>query len=94
VVAGRDPAALAGAYDHPGVSAELINAVSPGVIDTGIWDSLGEDGKRAYFEHFRTHNPARRIGTVDDVAEAVLFAMTNEFLTGTTVRVDGGEPLT
>jgi NAD(P)-dependent dehydrogenase (short-subunit alcohol dehydrogenase family) len=71
-----------------------VNAISPGVIDTGIWDALGEDGKREYFEHFRTHNPARRIGTVDDIASAVLFAMTNPFLTGVTLRIDGGEPLT
>ncbi|MEW2507041.1 MULTISPECIES: SDR family oxidoreductase [unclassified Amycolatopsis] len=71
-----------------------VNAISPGVIDTGIWDALGEEGKAAYFEHFRTHNPARRIGTVDDIASAVLFAMTNPFLTGVTLRVDGGEPLT
>lgn len=71
-----------------------INAISPGVIDTGAWDSLGEQGKADYFQHFRTHNPARRIGTTDDIAQAVLFAMTNEFLTGVTLRVDGGEPLT
>ena len=71
-----------------------VNAISPGVIDTGIWDSLGEQGKQEYFEHFRTHNPARRIGTVQDIADAVLFAMTNQFLTGVTLRVDGGEPLT
>ena len=71
-----------------------VNAISPGVIDTGIWDSLGEQGKQDYFEHFRTHNPARRIGTVQDIADAVLFAMTNPFLTGVTLRVDGGEPLT
>lgn len=71
-----------------------VNAISPGVIDTGIWDSLGEQGKAEYFEHFRTHNPARRIGTVEDIADAVLFAMTNPFLTGVTLRVDGGEPLT
>ena len=71
-----------------------VNAISPGVIDTGIWDSLGEQGKQEYFEHFRTRNPARRIGTVQDIADAVLFAMTNPFLTGVTLRVDGGEPLT
>ncbi|HJP77809.1 MAG TPA: SDR family oxidoreductase [Pseudonocardiaceae bacterium] len=71
-----------------------VNAISPGVIDTGIWDALGEDGKREYFEHFRTHNPARRIGSVDDIASTAIFAMTNPFLTGVTLRVDGGEPLT
>lgn len=39
-------------------------------------------------------NPARRIGTVHDIANAVLFAMTSSFLTGQTLHVDGGEPLT
>lgn len=71
-----------------------VNAISPGVIDTGAWDAMGEEGKQAYFEHFRTHNPARRIGTSQDIADAVLFAMTSPFLTGVTLRVDGGEPLT
>ena len=70
-----------------------VNAVSPGVIDTGAWDSLGEAGKREYFAHVGDSNPAGRIGTVDDVAEAVLFALTNTFLTGVTLKVDGGEPL-
>jgi NAD(P)-dependent dehydrogenase (short-subunit alcohol dehydrogenase family) len=71
-----------------------VNAISPGVIDTGIWDSLGEEGKRAYFDDLRARNPARRIGTVRDIADAVLYAMTSPFLTGVTLRVDGGEPLT
>lgn len=70
-----------------------VNAVSPGVIDTGAWDSLGDEGKRDYFEHIAGNNPARRIGTPDDIAGAVLFAMTNTFLTGMTLKVDGGEPL-
>jgi NAD(P)-dependent dehydrogenase (short-subunit alcohol dehydrogenase family) len=69
-----------------------VNAVSPGVIDTGAWDGLG-DGKAGYFSDIRTRNPARRIGTAEDVAATVLFAMTNTFVTGTTLRVDGGEPL-
>jgi NAD(P)-dependent dehydrogenase (short-subunit alcohol dehydrogenase family) len=71
-----------------------VNAISPGVIDTGIRDALGEDGKEAYFRRLEAGNPARRIGTVEDVASAVLFAMTNTFLTGVTLKVDGGEPLT
>jgi NAD(P)-dependent dehydrogenase (short-subunit alcohol dehydrogenase family) len=71
-----------------------VNSISPGVIDTGIWDSLGTQGKQDYFQQLETHNPARRIGTVDDIADAALFAMTNTFVTGITLRVDGGEPLT
>ncbi len=71
-----------------------VNSISPGVIDTGAWDSLGDEGKRDYFDHVSASNPARRIGTPEDVADAVLFAMTNTFMTGVTLKIDGGEPLT
>ena len=70
-----------------------VNAISPGVIDTGAWDSLGENGRRDYFKHIAASNPAGRIGTTDDISGAVLFAMTNTFLTGVTLKIDGGEPL-
>jgi NAD(P)-dependent dehydrogenase (short-subunit alcohol dehydrogenase family) len=70
-----------------------VNAISPGVIDTGAWDAMGEDGKQEYFDHIAAKNPVGRIGTPDDIAGAVLFAMTNSFLTGMTLKVDGGEPL-
>jgi NAD(P)-dependent dehydrogenase (short-subunit alcohol dehydrogenase family) len=88
-----------GAVDFltPSLAVELaptrVNTISPGVIDTGAWDSLGEDGKRHYFAHVSDSNPARRIGTSDDVACAVLFAMTNSFMSGVTLKIDGGEPL-
>ena len=71
-----------------------VNAISPGVIDTGAWDAMGDDGKRDYFERIAAHNPAGRIGTPDDIAAAVLFAATNTFMTGVTLKIDGGEPLT
>ncbi|HVV19920.1 MAG TPA: SDR family oxidoreductase [Pseudonocardiaceae bacterium] len=70
-----------------------VNAVSPGTIDTGAYDALGEQQKAALFEQRSATNPARRIGTADDIAEAVLFALTNTFLTGVSLAVDGGEPL-
>jgi NAD(P)-dependent dehydrogenase (short-subunit alcohol dehydrogenase family) len=71
-----------------------VNAISPGVIDSGAWDALGEEGKAAYYAHMRDINPAGRIGTTDDVANTVLFAMSSTFLTGQTLHIDGGEPLT
>jgi NAD(P)-dependent dehydrogenase (short-subunit alcohol dehydrogenase family) len=63
------------------------------VIDTGAWDAFGDAGKSAYFAHIATRNPVGRIGSVDDIAQAALFALTNKFLTGQTLHVDGGEPL-
>jgi NAD(P)-dependent dehydrogenase (short-subunit alcohol dehydrogenase family) len=71
-----------------------VNAISPGVIDTGAWDDFGAKGKADYFADISSRNPVRHIGTVDNIAQAVLFALTNTFLTGQTLHVDGGEPLT
>jgi len=69
-----------------------VNAISPGVIDTGAWDALGEQGKADYFASISARNPARRIGTAHDIANGVLFALTSTFLTGQTLHIDGGEP--
>jgi NAD(P)-dependent dehydrogenase (short-subunit alcohol dehydrogenase family) len=71
-----------------------VNAISPGVVDTGAWDALGTQGKADYFADISARNPVQRIGTTDDIASAVLFAMTSTFLTGQTLHIDGGEPLT
>jgi NAD(P)-dependent dehydrogenase (short-subunit alcohol dehydrogenase family) len=70
-----------------------VNAVSPGTIDSGAYDGLGASKKASLFEMRSAHNPARRIGTADDAAQAVLYALTSTFTTGTTLPVDGGERL-
>jgi NAD(P)-dependent dehydrogenase (short-subunit alcohol dehydrogenase family) len=70
-----------------------VNAISPGTIDTGAYDALGEQKKAAVFADRTAQNPARRIGTSEDVADAVVFALTNTFVTGVSLGVDGGEPL-
>jgi NAD(P)-dependent dehydrogenase (short-subunit alcohol dehydrogenase family) len=110
VAAGRNAEALRAAYaGEPGVTAEAVDltdeasiaalggrvsAISPGVIDTGAWDAFGEQGKADYFANISARNPARRIGTPEDIAQGVLFAMTSTFLTGQTLHINGGEPLT
>jgi NAD(P)-dependent dehydrogenase (short-subunit alcohol dehydrogenase family) len=71
-----------------------VNAISPGVIDTGAWDAFGAQGKADYFADISARNPAGRIGTTEDIADAVVFALTSSFLTGQTLHIDGGEPLT
>jgi NAD(P)-dependent dehydrogenase (short-subunit alcohol dehydrogenase family) len=70
-----------------------VNAISPGTIDTGAYDALGEEKKAALFDQRARTNPVGRIGTPEDIAEAVVFALTNTFLTGVSLAVDGGEPL-
>jgi NAD(P)-dependent dehydrogenase (short-subunit alcohol dehydrogenase family) len=70
-----------------------VNAVSPGTIDTGAYDGLGKAAKADLFAHRVAENPVGRLGTAEDVADAVLFALTNTFVTGTSLPVDGGEPI-
>lgn len=80
-----------------GLAVELapirVNAIAPGTIDTGAYDALGDERKAALFKARSETNPARRIGTVDDIAAAALAVLTNGFLTGTSIPVDGGEHL-
>jgi NAD(P)-dependent dehydrogenase (short-subunit alcohol dehydrogenase family) len=70
-----------------------VNALCPGVIDTGAWDGLGEEGKQAKFAHLAETIPVPRVGVAEDVGEASLGLLTNSYITGMTLFVDGGERL-
>jgi len=71
-----------------------VNAVSPGPIDTPIFETLGKTEKEVadIKEGFASHVPMGRIGTSDDIANAVSFLASTEssFVTGTELFVDGG----
>ena len=66
-----------------------VNALSPGIVDSGAWDGLGK-GKQKLFEDTAAKVPARRVGQLADISSAVLLALTNPFITGETLHVDGG----
>lgn len=67
-----------------------VNTVSPGVIDTPMWDRMGQAQKQAMFDQAAKDLPAGRIGKPEDVGAAVLFLMTNSFATGSLINLDGG----
>jgi NAD(P)-dependent dehydrogenase (short-subunit alcohol dehydrogenase family) len=77
-----------------GLALELapvrVNAISPGVIATPLWNYLPEEKRNAIFEGAASKLPVRRVGQPQDIANAALFLMTTPFATGSTVRVDGG----
>ncbi|MFI2285503.1 SDR family oxidoreductase [Nocardia beijingensis] len=66
-----------------------VNVISPGWVDTPIWNQLGMD-KQAAFTDLAKRLPARRIGVPDDIARAFLAVMRNQFITATLLHVDGG----
>ena len=61
-----------------------VNAVAPGLIETEMTEDLGDDLLKAV--------PARRTGTVDEVAACVRFLASEEaaYVNGSTLTVDGG----
>ena len=67
-----------------------VNAVQPGMIDTEIHALSTGDAARV--ERIRPTIPMQRIGTADEVAEAVLFLMSPaaSYITATILRVSGG----
>ncbi len=66
-----------------------INVISPGVIDTPMVTVKGEERVKLY-ESLTKENLIPRAGKPEEVAEAIIFSIENEFLTGTIIDVDGG----
>lgn len=70
-----------------------INTVSPSTTETPLWDFLGERGRLEKMDTMRGRLPLGCIAQAGDIAEAILYAATNRFATGSTVLVDGGDAL-
>ena len=65
-----------------------VCAVLPGAILTPLWKGVSEREQ----QHYANMVPAKRLGTGEDIANAVLFLASDEasFITGTALTVDGG----
>jgi NAD(P)-dependent dehydrogenase (short-subunit alcohol dehydrogenase family) len=78
----------------PALAVELspirVNAVAPGVIDTPWWHGLPEEARKAVFSTYGAAAPAGRVGEPEEIAQAVVSIITNGFITGTVLTVDGG----
>lgn len=66
-----------------------VNVVAPGIIDTGMFDHFGEN-KATTLAQLAKNIPLQRVGDPREVAEAILLVMTNGYMTGATIDVDGG----
>jgi NAD(P)-dependent dehydrogenase (short-subunit alcohol dehydrogenase family) len=70
-----------------------VNTIAPGFIDTPLIDGLLGEHKAALLEREVARQPVKRVGTPEDIADAVLFLMKNGYVTGITLTVDGGRML-
>ena len=62
-----------------------VNAVAPGLVETELTEGIDQ-------QRFLDAVPARRAGTVDEIAACVRFLASDDaaYVTGTTLTVDGG----
>ena len=71
-----------------GVRGITVNAIAPGFIETDMTDNLPEDQKAALASQI----PMGRLGTVDEIAQAVLFLASDSgsYITAQTLHINGG----
>jgi NAD(P)-dependent dehydrogenase (short-subunit alcohol dehydrogenase family) len=64
-----------------------VNCVAPGVIRTRFHEDMTPERKELNLKH---RIPLHREGTAEQVAEVVRLLVTNDYITGETVVIDGG----
>ena len=67
-----------------------VNAISPGIIDSGTWDAMPADDRTAFFDGVAEGNLAGRVGAITDIVDAAEWLLTAGFVSGETIHVEGG----
>ena len=71
-----------------------VNTVAPGSIDFpgGFWEAIAKEN-RAQYEQVRESIPWKRLGTPEEIANAVVFLASERasWITGACLSVDGGQ---
>ncbi|WP_300454986.1 SDR family oxidoreductase [Accumulibacter sp.] len=84
--AGSNALALTWAKELGGLGIRAL-AIAPGFIDTPSTHSAMSDER---LREWVGRIPLRRLGSAEQVAQAVVFAARNDYLTGTVIELDGG----
>ncbi|KAF8594249.1 NAD(P)-binding protein [Ceratobasidium sp. AG-I] len=67
-----------------------VNTISPGLVDTELIQQFPEQVRNSLIEGLLPKLPVGHVGTPEEVAEAYIFAMKCQYLTGQNIIVDGG----
>lgn len=73
----------------PEIAPRRINVLSPGSIDTPMFPAKGDE-RTALYQQMTAGNLIPRAGTAEEAAKGIMFLIENDFVTGTTIDVDGG----
>jgi NAD(P)-dependent dehydrogenase (short-subunit alcohol dehydrogenase family) len=70
-----------------------VNVVRPGIVDTPLLDRLVPNGREQVMEAMAKRVPLGRVAQPEEIADGILFLMTNQYVTGSTLTIDGGSSL-
>ena len=68
-----------------------VNCIAPGYVHTELIDELVDAGKLT-LDALEKRTPQRRLGTLDEISQAVVYVASDDagFMTGSVVTIDGG----
>lgn len=80
---------------NKGLAQELagqvrVNCISPGMADTEAYAAMPDTARESMFDQVSGSLPVGRVGTAEEIAQTVILVMTNGFMTGAVLDVDGG----
>ena len=99
VPGGAVVAAVAGSmgYLARALALELaptrVNVVSPGWVETPMWDEIVGSAKNQMWADMGKRVPAGRVAKPADIAKAYVFLLGSELTTGIVLKIDGGHAL-
>lgn len=70
-----------------------VNVVLPGLTDTPAYENMGQAAVKQMFDAFAQKLVIPRPAKPSEIAQAALYLMQNNYVTGTSLLVDGGHAL-
>ncbi|USK68365.1 SDR family NAD(P)-dependent oxidoreductase [Peribacillus asahii] len=64
-----------------------VNAVCPGYVESGM---VNKEALGDFYDGLVAQHPVGRLGRPEEIAHAIIFLSENDFMTGSTLLIDGG----
>ncbi len=74
------------------IAPRRVNVIAAGLVQTPTYDGLGEDARAAMYAGYARQALVGRVGRPEDIADAALYLMGNDYVTGQIHEIDGGRP--
>lgn len=71
-----------------------VNVIRPGIVDTPMFARMTGDHREAAIASMANGIPVGRVAQPEEIAHGIVFLMTNDYVTGSTLTIDGGYGLT